>query len=113
VRKAAFELEPPKTWLTIADELAGADVADLRKDVYVACGVLGIDPNHMTWLIGEWAERNRIFHNQIRQYISECRWPPLAQQICRDLKELINVAPDPDTAANYEKVLLSIQNEYC
>jgi hypothetical protein len=112
VRKAAFELGPPKTWLTIADELAGADVADLRKHVYVACGVLGIDPNHMVWLIGEWAERNRIFHNQIRQYISECRWFRLAEQICRDLKELLNVAPDPDTAAKYEKVLLSIQNEY-
>ncbi|KAI9772749.1 MAG: hypothetical protein M1840_000344 [Geoglossum simile] len=112
VRGAALELGPPKTWLTIADELAGANMADLRKHVYIACGVLGVDPNHMLWLIKEWAERNRTFHNHIRQYISECRWPRLAEQICRDLKELLNVAPDPDTAANYEKVLLSIQNEY-
>ena len=63
-----------------------AFVADLRKHVYGVC-----------------------FHNQIRQYIYEC---PLAQQICRDLQELLNVAPDPDTAANYQRVLLSIQNEY-
>ena len=66
----------------------------------------------MLWLIKEWAERNRIFHNQIRQYISDCHWARLAEQVCRDLKELLNVAPDSDTAANYEKVLLSIQNEY-
>ena len=112
VREAALELGPPKTWLTIADELAGASMGDLRKHVYIACGVLGIDPNHMLWLIKEWAERNRIFHNQIRQYISDCHWARLAEQVCRDLKELLNVAPDSDTAANYEKVLLSIQNEY-
>jgi hypothetical protein len=112
VREAALELGPPKTWLTIADELAGANMGDLRKHVYVACGVLGIDPIHMLWLIKEWAERNRIFHNQIREYISECRWGRLAEQVCRDLKELLNVAPDPDTAANYEKVILSIRNEY-
>lgn len=112
VREAVLELGPPKTWLTIADELAGANMGDLRKHVYIACGVLGIDPNHMLWLIKEWAERNRIFHNQIRQYISDCHWSRLAEQVCRDLKELLNVAPDLDTAANYEKVLLSIQNEY-
>ena len=112
VREAALELGLLKTWLTIADELAGANMGDLRKHVYIACGVLGIDPNHMLWLIREWAERNRIFHNQIRQYISDCDCSYLAEQICRDLKELLNVAPDPDTAANYEKVLLSIQNEY-
>ncbi|MCJ1306219.1 hypothetical protein MMC08_009037 [Hypocenomyce scalaris] len=112
VREAALELRPLKTWLTIADELAGANMNDLRKNVYIACGVLGIDPNHMLWLIKEWAERNRIFHNQIRHYVSDCHWARLAKQVCRDLKELLNVAPDPATAANYEKVLLSIQNEY-
>ncbi len=87
-------------------------MADLRKSVYVACGTLGIDANHMLWLIKEWAERNRIFQNQIRQYISDCRWGSLAEQICRDLKELLNVASDSDMAKNYERVLLSIQNEY-
>ena len=112
VRDATLELGPPKTWLIIADELAGANMADLRKHVYIACGVLGIDPNHMLWLIKEWAERNRIFHNQIRHYISDCHWGRLAEQVCRDLKELLNVTPDSDTAASYEKVLLSIQNEY-
>jgi hypothetical protein len=112
VREAAQELGPPKTWLAIADELAGANIDDLRKHVYIACGVLGIDPIHMLWLIKEWGDRNRIFHNQIRQYISDCRWARLAEQVCCDLKELVNVAPDPDTAANYERVLLSIRNEY-
>ena len=111
LRDTALELGPPKTWLTITDELAGANMGDLRKHVYVACGVLGIDPNHMLWLIKEWGERNRIFRNQICQYISECHWGRLAEQVCRDLKELLNVTPDSDTAANYEKVLLSIQNE--
>jgi hypothetical protein len=112
VRQASIRLGPPKTWLAVADQLAGADMSHLRNHVDVACGVLGIDSIHMLWLIREWVERNRTFHNQIRQYISECRWGRLADQICRDLKELLNVAPDPDTAANYEKVLLSIQNEY-
>lgn len=112
LREAAHQLGPPKTWVTIADGLAGANMGDLHKHVYIACGILGIDPNHMVWLIKEWAERNRIFHNQIREYISHCHWARLAEQVCRDLKELINVAPDQDTAANYEKVLLSIRNEY-
>ncbi|KAA6407219.1 MAG: hypothetical protein FRX48_09021 [Lasallia pustulata] len=112
VRDAALELGSRKTWLTIADELAGANMSDLRKHVYIACGVLNIDPNHMLWLIKEWAEKNRIFHNQIRQNISNCHWGRLAEQVCRDLQELLDVAPDPDTAANYKKVLLTIQNEY-
>lgn len=112
VRDAALELRSRKTWLTIADELAGANMSDLRKHVYIACGVLNIDPNHMLWLIKEWAEKNRIFHNQIRQHISNCHWGRLAEQVCRDLQELLDVAPDPDTAANYKKVLLTIQNEY-
>ena len=63
-------------------------------------------------LISEWAERNRTFHNQIREYIADCHWPRLAEQLCRDLKELLNVAPDPETATKYEKVLLDIQNEF-
>ena len=33
-----------------------------------------IDSNHMLWLIKEWAERNRVFHNQIRQHISDCHF---------------------------------------
>ena len=112
VRKAAQELGPPKTWIAIADELANADMTDLRKSVYVACDTLGLDANHMLWVIQEWAERNRTFHNQIRQHILDCRWSLLAEQICRDLKELLNVAPDLDTANKYERVLLSIRNEY-
>ncbi|KAL2048000.1 hypothetical protein ABVK25_011096 [Lepraria finkii] len=111
-RDAALQLGPLKTWLTIADELAGANMGKLRDNVWIACGVLGIDPNHTLWLIKEWGERNRTLHNQIRQYISNCHWARLAEQVCRDLKELLNVAPDSDTTVNYERVILSIQNEY-
>ena len=75
-------------------------------------GVLGIDSIHMLWLIKEWAERNRTFHNQIRQHISDCHWPSLAAQVCRDLKELLNVADDRETAVKYEEVLISIRDEY-
>ncbi|KAI9808903.1 MAG: hypothetical protein M1826_004020 [Phylliscum demangeonii] len=112
VQDAAKELGSRKTWLNIADELAGTDVNDLRKHVHTACGVLGIDPYHMLWLIKEWGERNRTFHNQIRQYVTDRHWPDLAQQICRDLHELVNVAPDLDTAAKYEKVLVRIREDY-
>ena len=97
--------------IDVAGELAGAVVGNLRKDVDIACGVLGIDPIHMSWLIQEWADNNRI-PNQIRHYISDCHWSSLAQQICRDLKEILNVAPDQETAAKYEKILLTIQDEY-
>lgn len=112
VKGAAMALGPPKTWVQIADSLAGADVKNLLQHVLVACGVLGIDSDHMEWLIQEWADRNRIFHNQIREYISNARWRRLAEQLCRDIKELVNVADDPDTAAKYEKVLVSIRDEY-
>lgn len=96
----------------LADELAGADMGDLRKHVYIACGVLGMDPHHMLWLIEQWGDRNRIFHNQVRQYITDCHWPALAKQIWRDLKELPNAVVDPDDLAKYETVLVSVQKEY-
>ena len=112
VEKAVMKLGLRPTLLIVADELASTDVAGLRKLVDIACSVLGIDSDHILWLIKEWGERNRVFHIQIRQYIIDCRWSRLADQICRDVKELLNVAPNGDTAANYEKVFLSIQNEY-
>ena len=120
VQNAAQRLGPPNKWTEIARELAEADatdlaqadVKDLRKHVYDACNVLGIDYSHMVWLIKEWGERNRVFHNQIREYISHCHWASLADQISRDLKELPNVAGDEDEAAHYEKVLLHIRDEY-
>ena len=45
---------------------------------------------------------------QSRQHIFDYQWGYLAQQIYRDLKETLNVAPNPMTAAKHEKVL----NEY-
>ena len=77
------------------------DMGDLRKQVYIDCDVLGIDANHMLWLIKEWTERNRTFHNQIRQHFFDCHWPRLAKQLRRDLKELLNVVP-PNTTKMYE-----------
>lgn len=117
VQQAAEKLGSRRTLVEIADELIedgmnDVNLDDLRRHVHVACGVLGIDPTHMSWLIKEWAERNRTFHNQARQYISDCHWGSLAEQISRDLKELLNVEPDRDTAAKYEQVLLSIRSEY-
>lgn len=112
VKGAAEALGPPTTWVEIADELAGADMNDLRKQVYIACAILGLDLKHTLWLIEEWAQRNRIFHNHIREDVIHCRWGSLANQLSRDLRELLNVATDVETAENYEKVLLSIQNEY-
>lgn len=112
IRAASRGLSGPKTWTDIADELAGTDVTGLCKNVYGACVVLGIDPQHILWLIEQWAQGNRVFRNSIRQLISECRWYYVAKQLCRDLKEFLNVAPDPETAVNYERVLLKIQSDY-
>lgn len=112
VQAANAKFGPPKKWADIADELDGVNMVDLQRHVYVACGVLGIDPNHMLWLIKEWAEGNRKFHNKIREHVQDCHWHSLAKQICRDLKELLNVTDDRDTATKYEQVLLSIRDEY-
>lgn len=99
------------SWLAIAGELARANMSDLQEQVYFACGVLGIDPNHMKWLIEKWMDRN-VSHSQIRQNIFARRWSLIAEQLCRDLKELLNILPDLKTAENYERVLLIIRDEY-
>ena len=112
LRKAHLQLKSPKTWVNIADELAGEDLHDLRKDVYVACGTLGIDAEHILWVIREFAERNRMFQCSIRQYIENCHWHELARQLCIDLKEVLAIAGDQETADNYEKVLTFIRDEY-
>jgi len=112
MRSAALEMEKSKSWLTIGNELARVDLSDLHKQVHTACGILGIDPNHIVWLMKEWANRNRTFYNQIRQNITDGRWARLAEQLHRDLEELPNVADDEETAANYKKVLLHIRKEY-
>ena len=112
VKEANHKLGPPNTWLDIAAKLAGADMADLRSHVDVACGVLGMDSKHMLWLIQQWGDRNRTFHNQVRQYIIDCDWYQLARQIWRDLKELPNAIVNPDDLSKYETVLVSVQEEY-
>jgi hypothetical protein len=112
LRKAYLQLKPPKTWVNIADELAGEDLYGLRKDVYVACGTLGIDAEHVLWIIEEFTERNRMFHCLIRQYIENCQWYKLARQLCIDLKEVLAIAGDQETADNFERVLTFIRDEY-
>ena len=111
IRAASSGILETRQWTSIADDLE-AEVSDLRKSVHVACAALGIDVEHMLWLIGEWAQRNRMFHNSIRDHISGCIWHRVAEQLCRDLKELHNVAPDRDTAEKYGKVLLKIRDDY-
>jgi hypothetical protein len=85
MRKAVAVLRGPKSWVTIADELADTNMLDLRNGVDIACYRLGIDPNHRKWLIQEWASRNRTFHNRIRDQIFDCSWSSLAQKLSRDL----------------------------
>lgn len=46
--EAALELGPPETWVAISDELVPEN---LRKCVYVTSDALGIDPQHMLWLL--------------------------------------------------------------
>ena len=111
VREASLGISGPRQWTTIADELA-TEVSDLRKHLHTACATLGIDADHMLWLIEEWAQRNRMFHNSIREHISDCAWLRVAEQLCRDLKEVHNVAPDRDTAEKYGRVLLEIRDDY-
>ena len=112
LERASAALGRPYTWVQIAENLQGVNAAEMHKNVGVACAVLGLDPNHMIWLINEWAARNDVFHNQVREYINTCDWSEVAKAISRDLKELIKVCPDQETARSYEKVLLSIREEY-
>ncbi|KAL9609238.1 MAG: hypothetical protein Q9167_005973 [Letrouitia subvulpina] len=112
VRQAASKLGPAKMWLQIAEELKEADVAELRKNMDVACNILNLDPNHMTWLIAEWEKRNTFFHSQIRENITDCDWTRLAEQLCRDLKELLNVEVDQDLVDQYEKVIVGFRDRY-
>ncbi len=111
VRDASLGISGPRQWTAIADEL-DVNMDNLRTNVHSACEALGFDADHMLWLIGEWAQRNRTFHNSIRDKISACDWSSVAEQLCRDLKELHNVAPDRDTAEKYERVLLKIRNDF-
>ncbi|KAL6718707.1 hypothetical protein ACLMJK_002941 [Lecanora helva] len=112
IQHAATQLGSKQSGFEIADKLKGEDVKDLQRHVLIACDTLGIDHHYMCWLIEEWAERNRTFHNFCREYIRDCRWADLAAQLCRDLNELINVAPDQETASNYENVMISMRDEF-
>lgn len=52
VRNAYIALKPPQTWLNIADVLG------LRAHLLVACGISGIDSQHMMCLIEQWGDKN-------------------------------------------------------
>ena len=111
VKEATLALGPATAWVKIADELSSKDPRGIAVDVRVRCGVLGIEADHMSWLIQEWGVSCRDFHNSIREYITECNWTSLKYQLCRDLKELLMVT-DAETASKYQTVLLSIAHQY-
>lgn len=105
-----------KTWSEIAEELTEelnqTNWSRMRRDVDIACDFLNLDPQHMVWLIKEWGDRNRKVHNRIREHIENCQWNLLADQLCRDLKELANVEVDKDELAKYEEVMVHIRERY-
>ncbi len=70
----------------------------------------GIDSNHLVWLIEQWGESNRTFHNHSRQHIGHCGWPQLAQQLSLDLTEVLNMAPNEEEARKYERAMLKMAN---
>lgn len=126
----------PFKWVSIADELAGSDALGIACHIRVASAALGIDAEHMSWLIEQWGSRSatRKFHNSIREYVQECRWSKLQALLCRDLKELcmvMGVSTDDEgdgegdgeaegegegkggsAAKKYEKVILKVAHEY-
>ncbi|MDI1493136.1 MAG: hypothetical protein OHK93_004923 [Ramalina farinacea] len=99
-------------WSEIAKGLEGADTKDLQKEVYTACGILNLDPEHMRNLIQQWADQNVVAYNHSREHIQECHWPRLAEQLCRDIKELPNIYTDSITRATFEMVMVCIREEY-
>ena len=111
-KQAALHLGAPNSWLDISDVLDGTNPEELDKHVYSACIVLGLDYQHMKWLIQQWGNRNRLVHIQIREKIKDCKWASVAQQISLDLKELLKLGLKEDVRKNYEKVLVRIRNKY-
>lgn len=111
-KEAALAPRPPKTWIEIADELSSKDSLGIAAHIRVTCGVLGIEADHMSWLIKEWGARCRDFHNSVHAYITECNWSSLKSQLCRDLKERLMITTDAEIAFKYQTVLLSIAHEY-
>lgn len=110
-KEASAAFSGPKTWQAIAAEIT-ADPRDIRRHVFVVSAILGLDSLHMKCLINEWATRNNQFYNKIRDQIINCRWSQVASTICRDVKELLQVSSDRDTASKYEKVLISLRDQY-
>ena len=104
----------------ISRRLVDVDVSVLRKNVFLGCGILGLDPMHMRWLLQLWMERGDDDHmlcssTRLRGHILDCYWPRVAEQVCRDLKELVNIMggdDDWDVAKGYERVMVGIRDMY-
>ncbi len=47
----ASDLRGGQAWARVADGLAGDKVSELRNHAYVACHELGLETDHMLWLI--------------------------------------------------------------
>ncbi|KAI9723304.1 MAG: hypothetical protein M1812_001187 [Candelaria pacifica] len=112
VKNAYLELGPPRSYVDMADELEGTSPDSLLKNVRIGCGILGMDSEHMQWVIKEWGGRNRQFHNRIREHITACHWGKVAEQVCRDIKELLTLGLERELQASYEKTLIGIRDEY-
>lgn len=116
-----------KLWTEIADilKIEEEKIAELSKashdDDYLktnisyilrrSCYFLGIDSEHMRWAIQEYANRNRKFHNNINDYISNCSWHDLARQISKDLADLPMVM-DLKAIPRYERSIKNIRDKY-
>ena len=85
-KMAAQALGPPYFWLEISERLEGLKGSVLRASV-----VLGVSESHLNYLISEWRDRNRVLHNQTRQFITDCHWSKLAHQLDRDIQEHAHV----------------------
>ncbi|KAH0534083.1 hypothetical protein FGG08_007317 [Glutinoglossum americanum] len=117
-------LEDPKPasedelWLVIGDilelgdakgcgTLQGAAIAIIHS----ASLKIGCDYGHMRWVMEEYALRGRKFRNSIRDYISKCQWPSLAEEIYYDSKEIRRLMT-PEKARPFENRIQKIRSEY-
>ncbi|KAI4209036.1 MAG: hypothetical protein LQ351_007984 [Letrouitia transgressa] len=112
VKKAHARLGGNKLWTSVADEIEGKAPTNIPEHMDIACVVLGLDSDYMSWIVSEYAKRNRKFHNQVRVYIEKCEWTKLGEQICRDINELPNLITSKDEYDKYITVLSNIRDRY-
>ena len=107
----------PNRWNTMSEQLRnikkdGVDASGIMQHVDLICQVLGIDADHIIWLIHEWADRNQKLHNQAREDIIGCDWSALARRLARDYKELANITETQEEFDQYQTTLIRLTDEY-